>query len=717
MMQALLPFLAFLFVLSFPSTNLQFFDGLPFSALPEFAVLALAAPFLLFPELRVRQAEFWRQWKIRPAYLWLVLAAVLLIKGILFASGEYAGFAGCYRSQAEPTGITHEDLPFRECERSYENLFGRFPATRMDETIWFGQDNWNLVFLNTNRYNYYEWEAGNILRSRMPIEVRWIGYPDTPSGGSIRIEYAGEGKVVWGDVRAVLPPSYEATSVVEIHPPSVESPLEVDFSFDDGSRSGLGAEDWGPGASIKISAVENGVAVSLAARSPKAWRILALFADGMILLWIAACLPALWQSLRRDLIGLMMFAAGVGLFGFMPAAPVFRAIGISAMLAAILVAHLIGRPFRGISQYFIAVAAGFAILYVWASGAGSVLLRSAGNDPLTYESQAYSILATGSLRGGESVFWAIPAYRYIKFLEHALFGDGDMLFAAVLLAAYFGGVFWVFRGWQSRAVPVWHRVLPVGLGCALILFGGYYVSGVIRQGLSEYGAWILLLWAIPGMFGAPGGAGILAGAAALATVYTIRPNLIPGVLWIFMLTAIGSWKKRANTVLLAGILALGIALLPLVHNVVFGGQWVPSTNSGGTPANLVVPPSAWLASLRGDGAAAMAIREQMDSLILLTDVPRSLLPTLAAMGLFLVGWMAASGIAVVHRKTYHLAWLALPPVMLSVHLFYDAVTYYPRHIVAAYLCMAVTAVLTLIRETPAGPSALAKAGAVELPRE
>jgi hypothetical protein len=318
MTQGIALFLAFLIVLCFPSANLQLFDGLPFSRLPEFAVLALAVPFLIFRELRVRQADVWKRWKIRPAWLWIFLAVIFIIKIALFASGEHSGFAGCYRSGAEPTNITHEDLPYRACERSYENLFDRFSATRLDETIWFGQDNWNLVFLNTSRYNYYEWEPGNIPRPRIPIEAHWSGYPDIPSGSPIRIEYAGEGTVVWGDVRVDLPPAYAETAVVEIGPPSADSSLAIDYSFDDGSRSGQDTDAWGPRATIKVSAVENGNAVPLSARSPALWRILALLADGMILLWIATGLPALWQSMRRDLVGLIAFALGMGLFSFLP---------------------------------------------------------------------------------------------------------------------------------------------------------------------------------------------------------------------------------------------------------------------------------------------------------------------------------------------------------------------------------------------------------------
>ncbi len=712
MTQGILLFLAFVAILFFPSSNLQFFDGLPISRLPEFAVLALAAPFLLFRELRVRQADHWKQWKIRPAWLWIFLGVILVIKIALFASGEHSGFAGCYRSQAEPTAITHEDLPFRECERSYENSFDRFSATRLDEKIWFGQDGWNLVFLNTSRYNYYDWEPGNIPRPRIPIEARWSGDPDIPAGSLIRIEYSGEGTVVWGDVRVVLPPAYEETAVAEIDPPPVESPLTIEYSFDDGSRTGEDSGAWGPRAAIKVSAVENGKAVPLSTRSPLLWRIFALLADGLILLWAAACLPALWQSVRRDLVGLIAFAAGMGLFSFIPATPAVRGIGLTLVVAAILAAHLIGRPFRGISLYFIAAAAGFAILRVGSYGAAQVLMRSAGNDALSYESQAYSILATGSLRGGESVFNYIPAYRYIKFLEHTLFGDGNMLYAAVQLALYFGGVFALFRGVGSREFAKVQKALLTGLGIGLVFLGGYYVSQVIRDGISEYGTWILLLWALPILFQATDSWKKIIGVLAMAISFTLRPNQLPGILWILLWTAVGNWKKRSGTILLAGILMAGISLLPLAHNLAFGHQWVLTTTSSGASVNIAVPPSTWLFFFRGDPAAAGTVREQLGMLFLITDAPRSMIPSLAAMGSLFLGWLVAVGYGFRSRKLLSWMWLATPLVYLFLHLFYVVNNYYPRHIAIIYLSMGIIAVLALISEARSSTAG----AAVELPR-
>jgi hypothetical protein len=705
-MAGLLLFLGLIFTVAFPSANLQLFDGLPFSRLLEFGALVLILPFLIFPDLRNRQMGFWNGWKIRPVFLWTSLAVLLLIKGTLLASGTRAGFSACYRSPAEPTAINHEELPPRECERSYENLFDRFSATRIDPAIWFTPDTWNLVFLNTSRYNYYDWEAGNILRDRIPLAARWSGVPELTPGDTIRIEYVGEGAVSWGGTQIALPPSYAAPNVVEFVPPSTGGALQIDYTFDDGSRSGQDPQNWGPRATIKVSAGKPGAMNPLAAESAApGWRAVALLADVLILLWLCSFLPALWAAVRRDIAALIVFSIAAGLCSLLPVPALFREIGITAVVAAFLAVHLAGRPFRPVSIYAAVLVAAFFILRVWSTGgAGQVLLRSAGNDPLSYESQAYSIFVTGSLQAGESVFQSIPAYRYLKFLEHVIFGDGNMLYAVIQLAAFFGGVFWIFRKLERREITQRLRMGMIFLGCSLIFLGGYYVSGIIRDGLSEYATWILLLWVLPALFWSEHPAVFLAGTAALAVCYIIRPNQIPGLVWIFFLAAVRAWRRSARTVLAAGLVAAGIGLLPLLHNLYFGRQWVLSTTSGNMPVNLILGPATWLAFLRGDSTAAETVREQMGMLLLIADVPRSVLPSLAAMAACLAGWLVVVVQAVIRRRGRDLLILAVPIFFLAIYLIFSVSTYYPRHIVVAYISMAVVAVLVLIRRLPSRPA-------------
>src|SRR5919202_1093085 len=64
-------------------------------------------------------------------------------------------------------------------------------------------------------------------------------------------------------------------------------------------------------------------------------------------------------------------------------------------------------------------------------GTGTVLYRGGGQDWLTYESQAQHIFATGSLQGGEDVFYWQPGFRYVLVTIRTLLGDGDLLVSAL----------------------------------------------------------------------------------------------------------------------------------------------------------------------------------------------------------------------------------------------------------------------------------------------
>jgi hypothetical protein len=249
------------------------------------------------------------------------------------------------------------------------------------------------------------------------------------------------------------------------------------------------------------------------------------------------------------------------------------------------------------------------------------------------------------------------------------------------------------------------RILLAALGAGMVFLGGYYVAAVIRDGLSEYSAWILLIWAFPALWASTRAASLIAGSAGLAMAYTIRPNLLIGIMWMFLVAAVDHWKRHAKALLAAGLLALGIALLPLLHNIFYGGEWVLSTTSGGASVNLALLPSTWLAFLRGDPAAADLVREQMGMLFLVADSPQSQWPTLIVMGFFSLAWLAVIIRALLRRRWFDLLWLAAPVPFLAVHFIFNVSTYYPRHVVAGYLSLGITAVLALIKWTDASPPA------------
>ena len=175
-------------LLGLPSANYQIFDGLPLSSWPEFVGLALLIPFLMSRALRRLYARWTRRWPhgLRVGLLAAAATAVAL-KVVLLASGGHAGFLACYRSplQAPPTG---------PCERSFENPFYRFAVTRIDPAISFREHEWDLGFLNTQRFNFYYARGSSTgpLRWRIPIAATWQGVIERAEPWVARVTYVGE---------------------------------------------------------------------------------------------------------------------------------------------------------------------------------------------------------------------------------------------------------------------------------------------------------------------------------------------------------------------------------------------------------------------------------------------------------------------------------------------------------------------------------------------
>jgi hypothetical protein len=328
---------------------------------------------------------------------------------------------------------------------------------------------------------------------------------------------------------------------------------------------------------------------------------------------------------------------------------------------------------------------------------------------LNYESEAYSVLSSGSLQGGEKVFVYQPVFRYVKFGEHALFGDGMTFPAAAQLAIFLGGAFFLGEKVLRKGISRPRRFFLAAIGSAILFLGGYYVSIVIRAGLSEYTTWSLLLWALPLLYLDETAIACLLGLAALAFSFTIRTNQLPAILWMAFWALNALRKKNTKAFALGSILFACILLLPLAHNLYYGRQFVLATTSGNLAINLPVPPSTWLAMFRGDAAAAADVVGQMKQMFLLIQVTLSTRLTLDAMLAMMILWLAVIGYGVVRRRISGWTLLAIPLFYLAPHLFFAVIIYYPRLIFIAYLAMGAAAAIWLARDSS---DAAARAGSV-----
>jgi hypothetical protein len=144
-------------------------------------------------------------------------------------------------------------------------------------------------------------------------------------------------------------------------------------------------------------------------------------------------------------------------------------------------------------------------------------------------------------------------------------------------------------------------------------------------------------------------------------------------------------------VLAALAVFLGTAMLPLAHNLYYGGRLVPFTMTGAVPATLTLPPREALAIGHDRTLRARALAHVRQTLYL-EPLPDPAL-RLAVHGLQAAWLLAAGAVVAGWRRVNWTARLLLlwPWAFLGVHLFYSPLSYFPRHVVVGYLSMGLVA--------------------------
>jgi hypothetical protein len=307
-----------------------------------------------------------------------------------------------------------------------------------------------------------------------------------------------------------------------------------------------------------------------------------------------------------------------------------------------------------------------------------------------YESHAQTILETWSLQGAEQVFYNQPFFRYVRFAEHFLLGDGDPLIDTLAWTALQWSILWA----ASTLLPATgigraRAVLFVAAsGLTLVLAGSGTVVAMIRHSLSEHATWIFTAAAFP-LLASRSARRWVAGAALLGAAVITRPNQSPALFSIaaaFLVPAL--WHRRRPAVL-AGVVFCAVCSLPLAHNIYYGRRPVIFTTTADNPATLGIPVST-LARIPTDAKARADVMRDVRGLLFLPpwDTPiRNGELALALHGLQVV-WIAVLCLAVGRSLPLNVRILTVVPLLyLAVHVIYDVGSYYPRHILAAYFAM------------------------------
>jgi hypothetical protein len=702
------------------------FDGVPLDSWHEAGLLVLLVPFLFSRGLRT---EVSRRLGARGAPpVAGVLGVALLAKLVLLAAAPNAGFESCYRSTlaAPPSG---------ECEASYSDPLRLSGATRVDDKLEFGlrdanpavaalafrplirdgaltQSNWNLSFFNSGRFSDIHTDPKGVDRDRLPFRLHTVGEVDVPDSGVLRLAYTGEGELEVGGRRFPLPPSYEQLKIRTVRVDHGRQPLDLRYKFSRVRRYG---DPEQPTTHYAALVVDTDDGEPLRTVSPAAgWQILAGLAGGILAaVGTALALLVLWLVrsywwLAFAVALLALIARGVDSPHELGSLGTYTGTTAYAVVLAGLLAVLLIRP------------GPHPMLFAWGALAvistvrtrdefpsmDVVLYPNGGDDPLSYQAQAHDILATGSLRAGEDVFLFQPGFRYVLFAGRVLLGPHDPWFATlawmVLLAAVF---FLAFRfGFAEDRSKVGKLAALVIGSLLLLLLGNDQILGQVRVGLSEWVSWAAVLFAAGLLLVARRPTVWLAGAGLLGLAFTVRQNQLGLILVLLaaFLLRVPAGQRRTALACCAAFLAVG--LLPLGHNLVYGGELrVISSGVQGGPgyAATVGVQLHELVNVFSDEELRRRVHDHINrTLYLKPRVIDAERPDLRAIdtgkwvnGLELA-WLAAVVFAIAKRRRLHssaLVLLAAPLAALVIYVYYDPVVYYPRHVTAAYLAFGLAA--------------------------
>jgi hypothetical protein len=291
--------------------------------------------------------------------------------------------------------------------------------------------------------------------------------------------------------------------------------------------------------------------------------------------------------------------------------PALALVGTASVVALLVFGSLRAGRWRQTVLPFALIAITLAVVFFNdATFIGGLRPFESGDDGLVYDGFARTMLRHltagdifGALEGGEKVFYFTPGMRYLRAVEHLVFGETYLGYLSLILLLPFL-VFILFRRFLplrwALASAVIFATIPVG-----VLFGSSLVQYVkwAARGFADPAAYTLFLTGLVLLvgrtiagprdrWGAPLAAGLM-----FALALFVRPNIAPAAGILLAGAGLAAlWQRQYRRVagLTIGFLpVLGMAL----HNWFYGGVFAFFTSTATHHATMVMPPAAYLGAL------------------------------------------------------------------------------------------------------------------------
>lgn len=325
---------------------------------------------------------------------------------------------------------------------------------------------------------------------------------------------------------------------------------------------------------------------------------------------------------------------------------------------------------------------------------GKLIFMWRDSDWYVNHGNARQIFVDSLIRGGEDVFWARTGPRYLIFLGQYLLGENDILIGIISVTTGFLVLAYLTTRFATRHDDRGGRLLAIASTfMGMILLGDQIITAFGFLVTSEFTTWVGILGVLAFLLDEAKEQPLWATnlfAAIVATLIHFRPNILfvcIAFLFLIILKARRAGSTQpAKPVAWALTIFLAIVPLSLIHNLFYGGRFVPFTeNSAETVA--IHKRFSWLHiwSELGFQQAVTVIWEQT-RIIMYWSPPSDPSLTIAF-------WGAQLSLVAALLFRYKLGVLVqartlaafLPVTYIAPMVSYNLVSYFPRHIVTANL--------------------------------
>lgn len=700
-----------LLLIAVPTNSSATFNGAPFSSTSELIVFAVI--LYLFVSTPIRQeirGNLQRCSHRHKTFFVLALTLAAALKCFVYLSAPTTGqFEVCYRHFNARSGVecalTFEPHPVisshsqRFLQRSTDIPIIDF-GPRTEDNQGLSRSNWRLPFVNSEEFDrgFWPWEQSQKSIETFPFWAEFRGVVKIDQAEKIRVSYRGQGSMFLDSKRVSLPASYVNRSVVVVSPASAEFELKIDFAYLYTSRNS--EERSPPYAELVVERLTGKEASVLQAGSSALVRTANGVTDVSVVVLVVYFA---WLARRNAIHIAVAFAMAVGCWValFFDIRVGFGALKIEAPVIYLSICLLLLRQSRNaallLTPSFAATGLGMtareikSAVGVWPQ-LSDVIIRLRGNDQLVYHALTRDMLENGFFRGGEDVFYFQPGIRYIFYFQQLVFGESGIVTGAVSVIMIGLGILFLARqfGWSGPASI--QLLYAFSLLTLMLWWSSSHTVQTATFGLSEFGAWIILLFLFGLTLTALSDRRLMLIGVASSLVIWIRPNQGLAVLFLLglvMAVAVRRGARVSYAITVVGLpFFVSLLLLPL-HNLVFGGrlQFLP-----GGHANADQLGWDTLIRLASDSEARSFVLAQIRGLLYLPSVSPETFSIRLGILIVCISITCLLTVLFTRRRQSDDRWITVLQLLVVIGQLVPFVNftlyrYFPVHNIAIYLTL------------------------------